>query len=179
MDVKPDVITFAGNGEPTLHPNFQTIIESTVDLRNKFAPNARIAVLSNATQLHRQDVCEALRKVDQNILKIDAGDIDMIRLLNRPQTNYSLEKTAEQIAQFGDNLIVQTMFVRWQNYDNSTDDYVNKWMKIIEQIHPPKVMIYTIARDTPLKDMQKVPLERLNQIAEIVRKIVKNVEVSG
>ena len=178
----PDVLTFAGNGEPTLHHDFAGIIDDTLLLRDRYAPRAKVCVLSNASQLHRADVVAALRKVDDNILKVDAGEEETILGLNRPQYKYSLERTVEQIAGFGDNLIVQTMFVGWHAddvvFDNSTDECVTRWLEIIERIAPPAVMIYTIARDTPLSGMQKTPPQRLDAIAERVRRIVGRVQVS-
>lgn len=178
----PDVLTFAGNGEPTLHRDFAGIIDDTIALRDQYAPRAKVCVLSNASQLHRADVVQALQRVDDNILKLDAGTEEMAIALDRPNYRYSLEHTAQQIAQFGANLIVQTMFVRWQvdgqTMDNSTAECVDSWLKVIERIAPPALMIYTIARDTPLEVMQKISPERLDAIAAMARQIVKKVQVS-
>lgn len=183
----PDVITFAGNGEPTLHPDFGVIIEDTLALRNEFCPKARVAVLSNASRLDDNKVVAALRKVDDNILKLDGGKEATCVMLDQPNYKYNIEKTVEQIAQFAkdenSNLAVQTMFARWtingKEYDNSTEDEVAAWLEKIRQIAPPRIMIYTIDRDTPLKDMQKVPRERLDEIGQLVSKYVGSVSVSG
>lgn len=178
----PDVLTFAGNGEPTLHRDFALIIDDTIALRDRYAPRAKVCVLSNASQLHRADVCQALQRVDENILKIDAGTDQMAIALDRPNYKYSLTRTAEQIARFGTNLIVQTMFVRWTDggclMDNSTDECVDSWLEVIEHIAPPALMIYTIARDTPLAGMQKIEPARLDAIAAKARQIVAKVQVS-
>lgn len=178
----PDVITFAGNGEPTLHPQFADIIDDTLQLRTEFCPKARVAVLSNASRLNDKSVVEALRRIDDNILKIDSAFESTVAMLDQPNYAYSTEKVVAQIAQFGSNLAVQTMFARWTlngvHYDNSTDKEVEAWIECIKRINPPRVMIYTIDRDTPLKEMQKVDKRRLNEIADMVRPLVKEVSVS-
>ena len=169
----PDVVTFAGNGEPTMHPNFEAIIEDTIALRDKYAPSAKISVLSNATQLHREDVVRALCRVDNNILKIDSLDEDMARLINKPCCNYSVAKVVEQLKSFEGMVIVQTMFLRGEYdgkiVDNTTEPQIAAWLEAVRAIAPESVMVYSIARDTPCKTLQKVEREELEQIAERVR----------
>lgn len=169
----PDVVTFAGNGEPTMHPNFEAIIEDTIALRDKYAPSAKISVLSNATQLHREDVVRALCRVDNNILKIDSLDEDMARLINKPCCNYSVAKVVEQLKSFEGRVIVQTMFLRGEYdgkiVDNTTEPQIAAWLEAVRSIAPESVMVYSIARDTPCKTLQKVEREELEQIAERVR----------
>lgn len=169
----PDVVTFAGNGEPTMHPNFEAIIEDTIALRDKYAPSAKISVLSNATQLHREDVVRALCRVDNNILKIDSLDEDMARLINKPCCNYSVAKVVEQLKAFEGRVIVQTMFLRGEYdgkiVDNTTEPQIAAWLEAVRSIAPESVMVYSIARDTPCKTLQKVEREELEQIAERVR----------
>lgn len=178
----PNTITFAGNGEPTVHPDFRDIISDTLALRNEFAPEAKVAVLSNATQLHNDAVVEALNAVDQCILKIDSGNDDLIQQLNQPNCTYSLEKTIDNISKIENNLIIQTMFVRWMKdnveYNNADEENVRQWLKVIERIRPPKVMIYTIDRDTPLQTMWKISKERLDEIAHLTEQIVPQVGIS-
>lgn len=178
----PDVITFAGNGEPTLHPAFAEIIDDTLALRDEYCPKARVAVLSNASRLRDKNVVAALKKIDDNILKLDSASDEIVKTLDRPNYKYSVSEAVELIAQFHDNLAVQTMFTRWSidgiQYDNSTDESVEEWLKLIEKINPPRIMIYTIDRDTPLKSMEKVGRERLDEIAQKARKICDNVSVS-
>lgn len=169
----PDVVTFAGNGEPTMHPDFEAIIEDTIALRDKYAPSANISVLSNATQLHREDVVRALCRVDNNILKIDSLDEDMARLINKPCCNYSVAKVVEQLKAFEGRVIVQTMFLRGEYdgkiVDNTTEPQIAAWLEAVRSIAPESVMVYSIARDTPCKTLQKVEREELEQIAERVR----------
>ncbi len=186
---RPDVITFAGNGEPTLHPDFRGIVDDVVELRDVFAPLARIAVLSNATMLKRNDVVEALCKVDEAILKIDSGLEKTVAMLDRPQGNYVLSDVVERIGalreRFGQRLVVQTMFTEWTDaegrvHNNTSEEDVRPWIDILCYIRPPRVMIYTIDRETPLSNMKKISSEVLEAIGERVRSAVGClVEVAG
>jgi wyosine [tRNA(Phe)-imidazoG37] synthetase (radical SAM superfamily) len=182
-NLKPDVITFAGNGEPTLHPHFSDIIDDTIALRNQYCPEARIAVLSNATRLEKSDVVNALKKVDDNILKLDSGLESTIRLIDRPSAKFSLQELTRQLKAFEGKLIIQTMFVRGsfnnQPIDNTTDADVRSWLELLTQIKPQKVMIYTIDRDTPVDSLKKVPLDELKQIASKAETLGFTVQVSG
>lgn len=166
----PDVITFAGNGEPTMHPEFDGIIDDTIEIRNSIAPKAKIAVLSNATLIGREKVFEALKKVDQNILKLDSAFEATVQLINKPQGSFSIEKLVENLKHFSGELTIQTMFVRGhfegQVIDNTTPEEVNAWLDLLAQIKPKEVMVYTIDRDTPAPDLVKVPAEELKVIAQ-------------
>jgi len=179
----PDVITFAGNGEPTLHPQFAEIIEDTVILRNQFAPEARIAVLSNATMLHKAAVVEALLKVDDNIQKLDSAFMETIQILDCPAGNYDLAKVVDQLKAFHGKVIVQTMFVRGTYkgaaFDNTVDREVSAWIELLKEIRPSLVMIYTIARDTPVDTVEKVPYVQLQGIARKIKAEGLKVQVSG
>ncbi|MBQ2418048.1 MAG: radical SAM protein [Alistipes sp.] len=170
-----DVITFAGNGEPTMHPDFEQIIDDTIALRDQYAPTAKISVLSNATQLHRADVVRALERVDNNILKIDSLDESVAQLINKPCCNYSVAKVVEQLRQFNGRVIVQTMFLRGEYngkvVDNTTEDQIAAWLNALKLIEPQSVMVYSIARDTPCKSLIKVEKAELEQIAERVRNL--------
>jgi wyosine [tRNA(Phe)-imidazoG37] synthetase (radical SAM superfamily) len=132
----PDVITFAGNGEPTLHPDFEQIINDTIELRDKLAPKARIAVLSNATMLHKPSVRNALLKVEDNIQKLDSAFEETVRLLDCPSSNFSLEKVVENLKAFHGKVIIQTMFLKGLYngvpIDNSTNAELNAWLDLIE-----------------------------------------------
>jgi wyosine [tRNA(Phe)-imidazoG37] synthetase (radical SAM superfamily) len=169
---KPDVITFAGNGEPTLHPEFAGIIDDTIKLRNRFAAKARIAVLSNATMLHKPDVFNALLKVEDNIQKLDSAFEETVELLDCPRGNFDLQKVVKQLKSFNGKVTIQTLFVKGefkgQIVDNSTEREISAWLKLLQNIQPGQVMIYTIARDTPLDTLEKIPAERLDAIARQV-----------
>ncbi|MFW5773074.1 MAG: radical SAM protein [Tangfeifania sp.] len=179
----PDVITFAGNGEPTLHREFAEIIDDTIELRNKWAPGARIAVLSNASMLYKEDVFQALLKVEDNIQKLDSAYPETVELLDCPRGNFSLEKVVGQLKKFEGNVIIQTMFVRGffkrKLIDNATEKEVWAWLELLKIIKPSQVMIYTIARDAPIDTLEKIPIEKLNEIAGRVEKAGFRVQVSA
>lgn len=170
-----DVITFAGNGEPTMHPDFEEIIDGTLALRDKYFPEVKVAVLSNATMLGKESVRSALQKVDRPILKIDSAFDETIRDINNPLGNYKLEDVIENMELFKDGLIIQTMFLRGTNngraIDNTTEREVDAWLKVMERLHPKQVMIYSLDRDTPCETLIKVNREELEKIAEKVRAI--------
>lgn len=171
----PDVITFAGNGEPTLHPDFEAIIEDTIALRDKHCPSAKVSVLSNATQIHREDVRRALLRVDNNILKLDSAFDDTVQLINKPQGAYTVARTVELLKAFEGQLIVQTMFLRGEylgrRVDNTTDEEVEAWLRLVADIAPKQVMVYSLDRDTPCQTLEKVEKDELRAIAERVEKL--------
>lgn len=179
----PDVITFAGNGEPTLHPQFAEIIDDTIFLRNKLAPKARIAVLSNATMLHKKSIFTALLKIKDNIQKLDSAFEKTIQILDCPKGNFNLQKVVDQLISFNSSVTIQTMFVRGsfkgKRIDNTTELEIVEWIKLLQKIKPRQVMIYTIARDTPLNSLEKILLHELNSIADRVKKAGFDVQVSG
>lgn len=168
----PDVLTFAGNGEPTAHPHFAEIIKDTLALRNHYFPKAKVSVLSNSTFMDRPAVFEALNTVDNNILKLDTVDEEYIRLLDRPNGRYSVKSIIEKMKEFRGNCIIQTMFLKG-NYqgkevDNTSDKYVLPWLEAVKEIHPRQVMIYTIDRETPNHDLQKATPDELNRIVKLI-----------
>lgn len=168
----PDVITFAGNGEPTMHPEFESIIDDTITLRNQLCPSAKVSVLSNATQIGREDVVRALLKVDNNILKLDSAFDQTVQLLNKPVGKYSVAQVVEWMKQFQGNMILQTMFLRGeymgQKIDNTTEREVSAWLELVKDIAPKKVMVYSIDRDTPCQTLEKVAKVELSKIASQV-----------
>ena len=181
---KPDVITFAGNGEPTLHPEFQVIIDDSIFLRNKFFPEARIAVLSNSTTITNPSVKDALLKVDMNILKLDSAFDLTIRTHNQPRVNVKVDELIENLKKFKGNLIIQTLFLRGsfngKSIDNTSPKEIEAWLKALEKIRPSEVMIYTFSRDTPEEGLlNKVPIEELKRIAQQVEKLGIQTQVSG
>ncbi|MCC8088324.1 MAG: radical SAM protein [Rikenellaceae bacterium] len=181
--VLPDVITFAGNGEPTIHPDFAGVIDDTVEIRDRLAPSAKIAVLSNATMIGNETVRNALNKVDRNILKLDSAFENTVRLIDDPSGGYSLRDTVENMKKFHGRLIIQTMFLRGEykgeRVDNTSEEEVSAWLGLLREIGPEQVMIYTIDRETPAKNLHKVSIEELNLIAEKVRETGIECSVSG
>ena len=179
---KPDVLTFAGNGEPTAHPQFAGIMEDTLALRDKYFPQAKVSVLSNSTFIHKPEVFEALNKVDNNILKLDTIDADYINKVDRPTGHYDVGQVIERMKMFQGNLIVQTLFMKGifegESVDNTTDDYVLPWLEMVKEIAPRQVMIYTIDRETPAPDLLKATHEELDRIGELVRQAGIPVSVS-
>jgi wyosine [tRNA(Phe)-imidazoG37] synthetase (radical SAM superfamily) len=168
----PDVLTFAGNGEPTCHPHFAEIIDDTIRLRDKYCPRARVSVLSNATLIHRRAVHDALMRVDNNILKLDTVSADYIRLVDHPQGTYDVHQVVEHMKAFHGHLIIQTMFMQGdcggESVDNTSDDYVLPWLQAVKAIRPQQVMVYTIDRETPTPGLRKATHEQLDRIAALV-----------
>ena len=179
----PDSITFSGNGEPTIHPAFPGIIDDKVSLRERYAPNSKISVLTNATMLHRQDVVDALRKTDMPMLKFDSAFDATIHLLNQPVKKMTASGLIKQLQAFGNQCIVQTMFLQGtyhgQVVDNTTPAELDAWERAILTIRPAQVMIYTIVRNTPTDTLCKVSVEKLREIAVRIEKQGIPVQVSG
>lgn len=182
--ITPDVITFAGNGEPTMHPQFGAIIDDTIATRDRLCPSARIAVLSNATMLHKKEVVDALNKIEDNILKLDSVLDSRIRQINIPNSpSFSFSKLLEQLKQFKGNLIIQTMFLRGEykgeSVDNTTEAEITGWLNALQEINPRQVMIYTIDRETPASGLRKIPKEEMETIADRARRLGFEVSVSA
>ncbi len=180
----PDVITFAGNGEPTLHPDFPVIVDDCIELRNKYFPEARIAVLSNSTTITNPSIREALLKVDQNILKLDSGFDLTVRVHNQPRVNVKVAELIDNLRGFNGQLIIQTLFLRGsykgKSIDNTTPEEIEAWLKAIEMIKPYEVMIYTISRDTPDGGLlEKVSAADLRRIAQMVNRLGIKTSISG
>ena len=178
----PDVLTFAGNGEPTAHPHFPEIIEDTLALRDKYFPNAKVSVLTNSTFIHRPAVFNALNKIDNNILKLDTVDEGYIHEVDRPAGHYSVREIIGNMKSFKGNCIIQTMFLKGghqgKDVNNTSDKYVLPWLEAVKEIAPRQVMIYTIDRETPDHDLQKATHEELDRIATLVREAGIAVSVS-
>ena len=170
---KPDVLTFAGNGEPTSHPHFAEIIDDTIRLRDKYCPQAKVSVLSNSTMLHRKQVHDALMRVDNNILKIDTVDPAYINKVDRPQQpSYDVQDIIEGMKAFNGHVIIQTMFMKGlskgEDVNNVKEEYIKPWLEAVREIKPMEVMVYTIDRETPDHDLQKATHEELDAIRDRV-----------
>jgi wyosine [tRNA(Phe)-imidazoG37] synthetase (radical SAM superfamily) len=179
----PDAITFSGNGEPTIHPEFAGIVDDVVTLRNRFAPAAKVCVLSNATTLMRDDVFAALQKTDCPILKLDAAVTSTAKRINNPAGAYAVAQVVAAMQRFRHDFILQTMFLRGECngvwIDNTTPEELSKWIEVASLLRPREVMIYTIDRETPAQGLQKIPLYELEQIASKVKQMGIPVKVSG
>lgn len=161
-----DVITFAGNGEPTLHPEFDRVIDRTLQLRDQYYPTAKVSVLSNATQMTKPQVHSALLRVDNNILKIDGAFDATIHLIDQPvDSHYSVRQIVEGMKSFRGQLIVQTMFVRGEHdgkvIDNTTPAEVAAWCDLMREIRPHQIMVYSLDRPTPEPNLQRVSKEEM------------------
>lgn len=169
----PDVLTFAGNGEPTLHPDFPCIIDDTIALRDSYFPQAKVSVLSNSSQIVRQEIFDALCRVDNNMCKLDTVSAEYVSMVDRPNGHYVLEDIISQLRKFGKHCIIQTMFMRGEYQgrcvDNTSEDFVAPWLETIKSISPREVMIYTIDRETPAHGLEKAPHDTLDAIANRVR----------
>lgn len=166
-----DVITFSGNGEPTLHPDFAGVVDDVLRLRDRYFTAAKVSVLANSTQLHRPDVCDALRRVDNNILKLDSAVESTMHALDRPASPaFTVEKVIPQLAEFPHNAIIQTMFTRGSHdgvaVNNTTPAEVDALIDAYRRINPREIMVYSIDRRTPEQSLQKIPADELRAIAD-------------
>ena len=160
-----DSISFTGNGEPTLHPDFPAIIDLTLAARDRFFPGAVVSVFSNATRLDRPQVVEALKKVDNPILKIDCALDAMAAVMNRPAPGYSVERTVSLMEAFEGNFVLQTMLVRGDVVDNTVPEALEAWYAVVRRLHPREIMLYSVSRDTPVAGIEKLSAEDLRLAA--------------
>lgn len=179
-----DVITFSGNGEPTLHPDFLGIIEDTIALRDQYCPQAKVSVLSNSTQLGSPDVVQALRLCDNRILKLDAGTDTMMRLIDLPvNTNLTVAQIIEWLQQFNGDFTLQTCFLKGMHngiiIDNTGTFELSSWYAAVEQLHPKQIMIYVIDRKTPEEHLTKISREEMESIAAPLIAKGYNVSISA
>jgi wyosine [tRNA(Phe)-imidazoG37] synthetase (radical SAM superfamily) len=179
----PDSLTFAGNGEPTLHPEFPGIIDDTLRIREEYAPESRIVVLSNGSLAHRKGIKEALDRVDRNVLKLDTGIEDTFRRLNQPPASIKLEDIIRNLKLFDQNLIIQTLFIRGSHkgavIDNTTEEELGALLALYNEIRPAEVQVYTIARDTPISSLSKVTISELEAIAVRIQELGIDTSVFG
>ena len=180
-----DVITFSGNGEPTLHPDFEGIISDTCRLRDRYCPNAKVSVLSNSTQLMREDVMRALQQCDNRILKLDSAIDRTMRLIDRPvNAQLTVRQLIDRLSLFNGDFTLQTCFLRGDvpdgelvaHIDNTTPEELTAWYKAVEELHPKTIMIYVIDRATPVQTLEKISREQMELIAAPLR--AKGFEVS-
>lgn len=178
-----DVITFSGNGEPTLHPDFEAVIDDVISLRDKYFPDVKISVLCNSTRLSDQGVVRALHRVDNAILKLDSAITPTMRQIDRPLSpSFTSESVIDQLVDFGPDAIIQTMLLRGEYdgkpVDNTTSAEIDALLDAYRRIMPRQVMLYSIDRKTPAEHLVKVPREQLEAVAERVRALGIDVTVS-
>jgi wyosine [tRNA(Phe)-imidazoG37] synthetase (radical SAM superfamily) len=178
-----DTLTFAGNGEPTLHPEFDKIIDITIDLRNKYMPGSDIAVLSNSTTLHRKQVFDSFLKIEKNIMKLDAGSEEMFRQINQPGGGTNLDSIIENLQKFNGNVIIQTLLLKETfnntHIDNTSKDELVLLGKHLRKINPHTLMLYSVARGTPVETLEAVSNVELNHAAELLSSFIPdcNIEI--
>ncbi len=159
-------ITFSGNGEPTLNPHFSEIVDVTLALRDEFAPEAKVTVLSNATTCGKPAVLAALKKVDNPVMKIDAPTDELAECINKPSCIYNVQTVADNLLAFDGNFILQTMFLRSDAFDSASPEVLGKWMDIVRKLHPREVMAYSIDRETPQKSLRKYTYDEISSFVK-------------
>lgn len=164
--VPVDSITFSGNGEPTIHPDFAQVIDVTLRLRDRYFPQAKVSVLSNATMIGRKDVADALMRVDNPILKIDASSDELIQKINKPSGSYRLAEVVENLRKFEGRFVLQTMFLRSEDFDTAAPQALAAWMDIVRELRPREIMVYTIDRETPDKSLGKYTVEEMKAFVQ-------------
>jgi len=176
-----DALTFAGNGEPTIHPYFGEITRITIRLRDKYMPQADIAVLSNSTTLDNPDVFEALKSVEKNIMKLDAGTEETFRLINQPLSDISLEQIVSNLQKFEGKLIIQTLLLKGNkgsiSIDNTTEQELKQLGKHLQKIRPKELMLYSIARGTPLESLTQIPHEELQKASALLSHYIPDCDI--
>ena len=176
---KVDSITFSGNGEPTMHPEFARIVDAVLESRDKYFPQAKVSVLSNAFLVGRPSVAEALKKIDNPILKIDASSDELIKHINKPVGCYRLEDTIESLKTFDGNFILQTMFLKSPYFDTVAPEPLARWMNIVRELNPREIMVYTIDRETPDKTLEKYTVEEMTALVQPLLEEGYNIQIRG
>ena len=177
--VPVDSITFSGNGEPTMNPDFPQIIDTTLRLRDKYFPQAKVSVLSNATLIGRKSVAEALMKVDNPILKIDAASDEAVRKINKPVGHYCLDEIVDSLKAFEGNFVLQTMFLKSSEVDTTVPALLERWMDIVRLLKPREIMVYTIDRETPDKTLRKCTVEEMEKFVAPLKDEGFKVQIRG
>jgi wyosine [tRNA(Phe)-imidazoG37] synthetase (radical SAM superfamily) len=161
-----DSITFSGDGEPTINPAFPEIIDITLALRDMYYPSAQVSVLSNATMIGKPEVFEALRKVDNPILKLDAPTNELVARINQPQGTYHVADVVENLKRFEGNFVLQTMFLKSKDFDSSEPVQLAAWMDIVRMLGPREVMVYTLDREAPAEGLVKFTVDEMKNLVQ-------------
>ena len=174
-----DSITFSGDGEPTLNPEFPRIIRDTMMLRDAFYPSAKVSVLTNATRIDRPEVFEALRMVDNPILKLDAPTAELASRINHPAGKYDVAEVVEGMKKFEGDFVMQTMFLRSDCFDTSAPEVLLPWMDIVREVKPREIMVYTIDRPTPAAGLQKFTEAEMRALVQPLIDEGYNIQIKG
>lgn len=177
--IRVDSITFSGNGEPTMNPDFPKIVDRTIELRDKYYPDAVVSVLSNATLIGKESVFEALRKVDNPILKLDAATDELVQKINIPAPGYSVERVVEGLKKFSGDFVLQTMFLRSDDFDTAASDALKVWMNVVREVRPREIMVYTIDRETPDKNLSKYTADEMKSMVQPLIDEGFNIQIRG
>ena len=174
-----DSITFSGDGEPTLNPDFPEIIDITIGLRDRYFPKAVVSILSNATRIGRPEVSEALRKVDKPILKIDAPTDELARRINQPQGEYHVDDIVEAMRKFDGDFVLQTMFLKSETFDSSSPEVLEGWMAIVRDLRPREIMVYTLDREAPAAGLEKFTVSQMEALVRPLLEEGFNIQIRG
>ena len=174
-----DSITFSGDGEPTLNPFFPEMVDVTIALRDKYFPEAKVSVLSNATRLGKEGISEALRKVDNPILKIDAPTDALAALINQPQGGYHVEDVIRNLERFEGDFVLQTMFLKSPSFDSSSPEVLQGWMDIVRRLHPREIMVYTLDREAPAANLEKFTVAQMEDMVRPLKEEGFRIQVKG
>jgi wyosine [tRNA(Phe)-imidazoG37] synthetase (radical SAM superfamily) len=158
-----DYLTFSGNGEPTLHPDFPEIVSGLLRLRDEMCPQARLAILSNSSRMHRPEIRQAVERLDDPIMKLDAGDPQTLSLLSRPSAAVTFEKLVEGLAGMP-RLIIQTMIIAGE-VQNVEGEAHEAWLAAVARLSPEMVQLYSAERPVAESGVRRVPKERLEELA--------------
>lgn len=174
-----DSITFSGDGEPTLNPDFPQIIDDTLALRDRYFPTAKVSVLSNATRVHIPEIFEALKKVDNPIMKLDAPTNELASRINNPAPGYDVDRVVEALKQFDGNFVLQTMFLKSRNFDSSAPEVNGPWKTIVRELSPREIMVYTIDRPTPEDGLEKFSVQQMEMLVSDLIEEGFNIRING
>ncbi len=174
-----DSITFSGDGEPTINPHFAEMIDITLELRDRYFPESVVSVLSNATKICREDVRNALMKVDNPILKLDVATDEFAERINNPACDYSVEEIVADMKAFEGNFILQTMFLKTKDFNTAAPENLRPWMDIVRELRPREIMVYTVARETPEAGLEKFSEQEMREAVMPLINEGFNIQIKG
>ena len=168
-----DVITFSGNGEPTLYPELRSVIEAVRQRLDERGLEIPLIIFTNSTPLQSSRVRASLRLFDSVIAKLDTANQDCFRSLNRPVTDMKVRKLVDQLTQLrteiGAKLILQTMIVDSRKdgtIANHSEERIAELAEAIQKIDPARMQIYTVDREPAEPHVVQVDRVKLDRIAK-------------